>query len=136
VGAQDAGNQVNPDAAADVEIVAAAAVELPDVETYCVALATDEYGEEFGLSFQVPLDGEYDDQDRRLGMDTYSISDNVGRTVYGGILDWSADSAASVLTVTFAQSVVEVLEVAANLRFHLPPGKFDEIVGGFRRVAR
>jgi hypothetical protein len=60
---------------------------------------------------------------------------NFGRTIYGGILDWSADSATSVLTVTFAQSVVEVLNVATILRFHLPPEKFDEIVDGFRRVA-
>ncbi|BCJ56346.1 hypothetical protein Asp14428_78210 [Actinoplanes sp. NBRC 14428] len=127
-------HQVSRDATEDVEIVAAAAVELSDVETFCVALATDEHGEKFGLSFQVPLSGEYDDQERRLEMNTYSISDNLGRTAYGGILAWAADPAASVLTITFSQSVVSVLDVEETLRFHLPSDKFDEVVEGFRRV--
>lgn len=127
-------NQVNRGATEDIEVVAAAAVELADVETFCVTMATDEYGEKFGLSFQVPLSGEYDDQDRHLEMNTYSISDNLGRTIYGGILAWSANATTSVLTVTFAQSVIDDLNVAAALRFHLPLEKFDEIVEGFRRV--
>ena len=119
---------------ADVTIVAAAAVELADVETYCVALATDEYGEQFGLSFQVPLSGEYDEQDRRLGMDTYSISDHLGRSVYGGIIAIAADPGASVLTVTFSTEATEELDIPATLRFHLANGSFDQVVEGLRRV--
>ena len=119
---------------ADVTIVAAAAVELADVETYCVALATDEYGEQFGLSFQVPLSGEYDEQDRRLGMDTYAISDHLGNTVYGGVLGVVADPGASVLTMTFSTEVAEEMEMPATMRLHLPPEKFGEVVEGLRRV--
>ena len=101
---------------------------------FCVAMATDEHGERFGLSFQVPNNGDYDEQDRRLGMNTYSIGDHLGRTVYGGILAWSADIRESVLTVEFSQSVAETLDMPTNLRFHLPPAKFREIIRGFRRI--
>lgn len=126
---------MNPDArGADVSVVGAAAVEMADVETFCVAMAADEDGEQFGLSFQVPIDGEYDEQDRRLGMNTYSISDHMGRTVYGGILAWSIDDTASVLSIEFSQRVAGVLDIPTELRFHLPPKKFHEIVTGFRRI--
>jgi hypothetical protein len=118
----------------DVVVVGAAAVALADVDTFCVAMATDEHGEQFGLSFQVPIDGEYDDQDRRLGMDTYSISDHLGRTAYGGIVAWSAQDVASALTVEFSPAVASTLEIPLILRFHLPPDKFHEITAGFRRI--
>ncbi|WP_213009453.1 Imm10 family immunity protein [Paractinoplanes toevensis] len=119
---------------ADIAVVSAAAVELPDVETYCVAMATDEYGEQFGLTFQVPLSGEYDEQDRRLGMDTYSISNHLGRSIYGGIIAIAADPGASVLTMTFSTEATEELDIPATLRFHLANGKFDQVVEGLRRV--
>ncbi|WJK40038.1 Imm10 family immunity protein [Solwaraspora sp. WMMA2056] len=127
-------DQMNEESIDNIEVVAAAVVELRDVETFCVALATDRHGEKFGLSFQVPLSGRHDDQDRRLEMDTYSISDNLGRTVYGGISSWSSDAAKSVLSLTFSAAVVDALNVRSNLNFHLPPDKFDEIVEGFRRL--
>jgi hypothetical protein len=44
------------------------------------------------------------------------------------------DAAASVLTMNFAPSVTGTLDIPATLRFHVPAGKFDEILGGFRRV--
>ena len=93
-----------------------------------------EYGERFGLSFQVPISGEYDEQDTRLGMNTYSISDHKGRTTYGGVLSWSADGGDSVLTIRFSQSVADTLEIPESLRFHLPLDKFAEVVRGFRCI--
>jgi hypothetical protein len=67
-------DEVNRDAVdAHVRVVGAAAVELADVEVFCLAMATDEDGERFGLSFEVPISGDYDEQDWRLGMNTYSI---------------------------------------------------------------
>jgi hypothetical protein len=128
-------DEMNRDAVdADVRVVGAAAVELADVEVFCLAMATDEHGERFGLSFQVPISGDYDEQDRRLGMNTYSIGDHLGRTVYGGILSWSADARESVLTIEFSQSVAETLDMPMSLRFHLPPKKFAEVIRGFRRI--
>lgn len=118
----------------DIIAVAAAAVELADVDTFCVAMATDEYGQKFGLSFQVPISGEYDEQDERLEMNTYSISDHVGRTEYGGVLAWSADAGQSVLAIEFSQALAESLDMPANVRFHLPPDKFDQMIAGFRRI--
>lgn len=126
---------MNHDAeSADLTIAAAAAVELEDVETFCVAMATDQYGEQFGLSFEVPISGEYDEQDRRLGMDTYSISDQLGRTIYGGILAIEADAGTSVLTLHLSEEATNTLHIPGTLRFHLPSLKFNEVVGGFRRV--
>jgi Immunity protein 10 len=128
-------DEVNRNAmGADVIVVGAAAVELADVEVFCLAMATDENGERFGLSFQVPISGDYDEQDQRLGMNTYSISDHMGRTLYGGILAWSADATESVLTIEFSPSVADTLDMPMSLRFHVPPKKFREIVSGFRRI--
>jgi hypothetical protein len=67
-------------------------------------------------------------------MNTYCISDHLGRTVYGGILAWSADSTSSVLTVEFSEEVSGTLEMPTTLAFHLPSDKVQEIVRGFRRI--
>jgi hypothetical protein len=120
--------------AAEIIVLGAAAVEWDDVNTFCVAMATDAYGEQFGLTFQVPIDGEYEDQDRRLAQNTYSISDHLGRTIYGGIVAWSADTASSSLTIEFSAKASRILDVPSVIVFHLPSGKFDEINSGIQRV--
>ena len=65
-------------------IRAAAALDLEEVRYFCIALAEDEDGAEFGLTFTIPLD-ELTEQGRNLSQDTYSVSDSFGRTVYGAV---------------------------------------------------
>jgi hypothetical protein len=56
---------------------------LADLEVTIVGLAEHEDGGGRSLLFQ--WSDTFDDQDRRLGMDTYAVSNELGRTTYGGV---------------------------------------------------
>ena len=59
------------------------AQEMPDLNSYVVVLAERDDGSGARIELQRAL--EFDEQDIRLGMDTYSIGTESGATCYGGI---------------------------------------------------
>jgi hypothetical protein len=119
----------------DLTIITAEAVELDDVETFIVAFAVDEFGEQFSLGFEVGLE-EPDDQDRRLKQDGYCVVDHCGGTVYEGVTRWSADAERSLILLEFTAEAVEILEVPTQVRMDLKVDrqKFDRLVLGLERV--
>lgn len=62
---------------------ACAAEEVSDLQAYVVMVYDDAQSPSYGLEIQKPLYS--DEQDQRLGHDTYSLSISDGRTCYGGI---------------------------------------------------
>jgi hypothetical protein len=54
---------------------AVAAVELPELETFAVVLAEEPDG---GERLELQKAFSFDEQDRRLGMDTYCLSTETG----------------------------------------------------------
>ncbi|CAN92330.1 hypothetical protein predicted by Glimmer/Critica [Sorangium cellulosum So ce56] len=60
------------------------ALAVPEMDAYVVVLASSTDGEGERIEVQRRLD-PFDDQDRELGQDTYSISTHTGATTYAGI---------------------------------------------------
>jgi hypothetical protein len=56
---------------------------LPDEEIYVVALS--EYLDGEGRSLVIQRATSFDEQERRLGLDSYSLSDELGATMFGAI---------------------------------------------------
>ncbi|HET9782699.1 MAG TPA: Imm10 family immunity protein [Candidatus Dormibacteraeota bacterium] len=81
------------------------AVTLAEINAQTVVLRELSSGEGDGIDFQRAL--SFDDQDRRLGQDTYAITTPSGRAFYGGLRGvelegsvlclWLTDEAASTL---------------------------------------
>jgi hypothetical protein len=66
---------------------AVAAEEVPDLNAYCVILAENPDGT--GRRLELHRGLEYDEQDRQLRQDTYSVTTERGATHYGGVVAWS-----------------------------------------------
>lgn len=119
----------------EVEVVAAEAVELDDLETFIVAFSSDEYGEHFALAFEIGLN-EPDDQDRRLKLDAYCITDHMGLCVYEGVKRWSSDSDALQILVQLTGEAAGVLGIPVQVRLQLAVDRemWDRLVLGMERV--
>lgn len=65
---------------------AVASIEIDDA--FCVVLAEDEDGDGDGSVLELQRALSFDEQDRKLGMDTYCICLD-GGTHYGGVANWS-----------------------------------------------
>jgi hypothetical protein len=65
-----------------------ASVEMLDANAFCVVLAEDEDGDGDGSVLELQRALSFDEQDRKLGMDTYCICLD-GGTHYGGVVTWS-----------------------------------------------
>lgn len=61
-----------------------------DPPVLVAACAEQADGSGFGLEFQ--LASSFDDQDRRLGMDTYCVCTSEGATHYGGVLSLAVNA--------------------------------------------
>jgi len=61
--------------------------ELPDVNSFVVVLAEQADGSGARLELQRAL--SFNEQDRKLGMDTYCLCVTSGATHYGGVTSWS-----------------------------------------------
>src|SRR5689334_22254688 len=95
----------------DVEEIAgftvrrAEAQELPDLETFLVAVAEQEDGSGRALLFQNGLTSTLDPQDVRLGMDTHCVCDEWQGTAYGAVA--ACDLTGTVLTITYTPEAAE-----------------------------
>jgi len=76
----------------------------------------DDEGAGFRLEFQRAL--EFDQQDRALGMDTYSISTSGGATCYGGLNSWRLED--TRLDLDFTEAATNQLGIPRQARFWLP----------------
>jgi hypothetical protein len=86
---------------------AVAAVELPDINTFAVVLAEDPSGDGKRLELHKAL--SVNDQQISLGFDTYSISNELGATEYGGVIAWTLE--ANSLRVQLDADTAKVLGV-------------------------
>jgi hypothetical protein len=114
---------------------AAQVEELDSLGVFCVALAEDESGEGMVLTFAVPTSG-YSEEDRRLGQDTYSISDAMGRIIYGGVVAWKFDAARSRLLIEFTAEASKLFSVDREVEFEIdvPELSFEDLLTGLARV--
>jgi Immunity protein 10 len=65
---------------------AVASTEIPDLDAFVVVLAENMDGSGLRLELQRGL--SFDEQDKRLGQDTYCLCTEQGATHYGGVKSW------------------------------------------------
>lgn len=94
-------------------------------------LAFEANAAENALVFQ--LSDRFNRQDAMLNMDSYSISNGAGTTVYGGVV--SAGVTDSVLALGFRSEAAATLGLASDIRLRLPDGEaVESAVVGLRRL--
>jgi hypothetical protein len=110
----------------------AAAVEDPETDAFIVGLAERADGGGRNLIFQCTLDPAHpaDPAD----VDGYCLTDEVGATVYGGVLTWSID--ADTLNLTLESEAAATLGLATVSTFPLgiPPADIATVSAGMSRV--
>ena len=97
------------------EATVVAAGEFPEHQTFTVALAEDPDGGEW-LEIQKTL--SFDEQDRRLGMDTYCLCTEKG-TAYGGVTSWAL--ARDSLEIRLDAKTARMLGVDGGFLVRFPP---------------
>ena len=108
---------------------AVAAVELPEHETFAVVLAEHPDGDGGRLEFQKAF--SFDEQDRRLGMDTYCLCTEAG-TAYGGVTTWTLTLDA--LEVRLDERTAEALGVEDGFVVDFPRVYLQTLREGLERV--
>lgn len=93
-----------------------AATTIEDTNCRVVALAEDPNGDG-GPVLQIQRSLTHDDQDRRLGFDTYCLSDERGASIYGGVLSYSLEG--STLTMRVNQKTRDVLGIPEEFAIQL-----------------
>lgn len=126
------GGEALADRADKLIIRRAAAVTWPEINTQAVILRELPSGEGRGIDFQRPL--HFDDQDRRLGQDTYCVTLPSGPTVYGGLN--AAEVQHSVLHLTLTDEAARDLGLTRDvfLRLEVSPEEFAAVIDGLRTV--
>jgi hypothetical protein len=117
-----------------VRISAAAVSAEPDEGWMGVSIAEHSDGSGWTLHLQRGWT-EPDDQDVRLGQDTYSLVDGEGRTHYGGVIE--ACAAAQLLSLRLSPQAADVLDLgdmALELQLDLASQAISELREGLRRV--
>jgi hypothetical protein len=78
-------------------------------------------------------DGKTDDpQDRRLGLDRHSLSNEDGRTAYGAIASWSYTSES--VTLRLAPAAADDLDLPRVIVVQVPAADVDRITDALRAV--
>ncbi len=115
----------------EVRIVGVA--EDPELDTFTVGITNDEDRFEPHLLFAVSIGGA-DEQDRRLGQDTYSISNEDGVTVYGCVTSCVLEG--RMLTLRFSPDAQSTLGMDETCRFPLlvDEDSIATLVDGLERV--
>lgn len=96
---------------------AVSAMEMTDVDTFAVVLAENMDGSGVRLEIQRAL--TFDEQDKKLGQDTYCLSTERGATHYGGIASWHISG--NVLEVVLDKKAAKALGIADGFVVELPP---------------
>ena len=104
---------------------------LEDLGTFIVCAAENTDGSGQRLELQRAL--AFDDEDRRLGIDTYCISTDAGATCFGGITNWAVTR--DIWIIDFDARASAVLNASGyRVRVELSDEKAREILKGFQRV--
>ena len=87
-----------------------------------------------GARLEISRSLAYDDQDRALGQDTYSLSDESGATHYGGVTAWTLDD--SNLHISLNPEASEALDADGGyqLRLILSPAEASTTRRGLDEV--
>ncbi|MDX6285617.1 MAG: hypothetical protein QOG53_1102 [Frankiales bacterium] len=98
--------------------------ESHDTNTFNLGIAESIDQPESFIAFMCPLDGQYDEQDVQLGMDTYCIvtGEQVG-TYYGGVLAWRIET--GLLHLALTEEASNELRLPRQSTFSLEVGKDD-----------
>jgi Immunity protein 10 len=106
--------------------------ETPELNCVTVGIAEDEDGSGRALLSQLAL--RFDEQDRRLGQDTYCVCDEAGAAAYGGVT--RCVLAGDELVVHFTAAAAATLDLAGECRFPLrvDPAAVEALRTGLRRV--
>jgi hypothetical protein len=107
------------------------AVELADEETFAVVLAEQADGSGRRLELQISLIESTPDE-AALGMDTYCLCTDDGRTDYGGVQSW--DLVADRLTIRLEPAAAEKLDVDGGFEIQLADHDPIELRAGLTRV--
>ncbi|WP_437577609.1 Imm10 family immunity protein [Sorangium sp. So ce887] len=91
--------------------------EHPDINTFVVILAEHADGSGARLEIQKPLSS--DEQDRRLGLDTYCLCTEEGATHYGGVMSWTLTQ--SSLKILLDAKAAEALGVEGGFVVDFAP---------------
>lgn len=97
------------------EVRRAAFIRDEDLNIEYLVLAQGPEGE--GARLEISRAIAYDDQDRALGQDTYSLSDETGATNYGGVDRWRFND--STLVITLEPKAAEVMGVDSGYELSL-----------------
>jgi hypothetical protein len=87
-----------------------------DLGVLLVVLAADKDGS--GDQVEISRLISFDDQDRALKQDTYSITVNYGPTCYGGIVSWSVES--GFVTLNLSSEASRELGVDGAFEIRIP----------------
>ena len=109
---------------------ALASAEYPDANTFVVILAEHPDGSGARLEIQKPLSS--DEQDRRLGLDTYCLCTEDGATHYGGVMSWTLTQ--SSLEIVLDAKAAEALGVEGGFVVDFAPESRTALKGGLERV--
>jgi len=109
---------------------AVTAVELVDMNTFAVILAEKLDGSGMRLEIQKAL--SFDEQDQRLGQDTYCVSTDEGATCYGGVASWALKP--DSLEVWLDARAAEALGVQHGFVVEFPTETLSILKEGLERV--
>jgi hypothetical protein len=104
-----------------------------DYEVVEAGFAQGVNGSGFALMFQ-RADHEPDDQDVRLGMDTYCLTTGDGRTHYGGLL--AAELDGDQLTLRLSADAAEIIGITevTTVRLNVDPASLAAFRSGLPHV--
>lgn len=86
-----------------------------DLHFESLVLAEGEDGS--GARLEISRSLSYDDQDKAIGQDTYSLSDETGATHYGGVTAWIIDD--SSLQIVLDPGASQALDAAGGYELRL-----------------
>jgi hypothetical protein len=104
---------------------------LEDLNTFLIMLAENADGSGRRLEIQRAL--SFDEQDRKLGMDTYCLCTESG-THYGGVESWTLGDDTLILEFEKKASRALRLERRLIVRLRLTPKLRRELTAGLRRA--
>ena len=112
-----------------------AAEEWQDLDTFIVALGENIDGSGQYFSIQAKM-SDYDAQEVALGLDTYSLSNERGASIHGGVLEYRLTS--DELVVEFDERTADTLGVARRyqIRLAIDDAAKESLRSGLQRVFR
>jgi hypothetical protein len=97
------------------------AAEIAEFEALVAVFAEHSDGTGSRLELQRAI--TFDEQDKKLGHDTYCLSTETGATYYGGVESWTLD--ATLLELLLAEEAAQALGVQDGFRIRLAAANQD-----------